>query len=323
MKTHNAVLSALLSACVLTFAALPAQAAYPERPIRLIVPYTPGGVTDALARAVAQALSERVDQPVIVANHPGGGANIGANMVAKAPPDGYTLLMGSAATHAINASLYKKMPFDHVKDFAPISLVAEVQNILVVNPSLPVKSVSELIAYAKERPGDLNFGSSGKGGTIHLSAELFKSMAGVNMVHIPYKGSSPAVVDLMSGQTQVMFDSSVAPYVKAGKLRALATTGTKRSSVLPDLPTMAQAGLPGYEATAWFGILAPAGTPRPIIDKLNTELVALLHDPKMRKWMLDQGADAIGDSPEEFAEYIRKETDKWARVIKEAGITPE
>ncbi|MCP3018342.1 tripartite tricarboxylate transporter substrate binding protein [Cupriavidus basilensis] len=307
----------------LPLAAVQAHAAYPDKPIRLVVPYTPGGVTDLLARAVAKSLSERVHQSVIIDNRAGAGGNIGAEMVARAPADGYTLLMGSAATQAINASLYKRLPYDHIKDFAPITLVAEVPNILVVNPSIPARNVSELIAYGKANPDRLSFGSSGTGGTIHLSGELFKSMAGVKMLHVPYKGSAPAVSDLLAGQINLMFDSSVAPYVKSGKLRALAVTSAKRSPVLPDVPTMAEAGLPGYESTAWFGILAPAGTPPAIVDKLNKDLVAILRDAEMRKWMQSQGADAIGDTPSEFATYIKTETAKWARVVKEAGVSAD
>ncbi|KDP87444.1 LacI family transcriptional regulator [Cupriavidus sp. SK-3] len=314
---------AMVVLAALPLAPAQAHAEYPDKPIRLVVPYTPGGVTDLLARAVAKALSERVQQSVIVDNRAGAGGNIGAEVVAKSPADGYTLLMGSAATQAINASLYKRLPYDHIKDFAPITLVAEVPNILVVNPLIPARNVSELIAYGKANPDKLSFGSSGTGGTIHLSGELFKSMAGVKMLHVPYKGSAPAVSDLLAGQINLMFDSSVAPYVKSGKLRALAVTSAKRSPVLPDVPTMAEAGLPGYEATAWFGILAPAGTPPAIVDKLSRNLVAILRDAQMRKWMQSQGADAIGDTPSEFAAYIKTETAKWARVVKEAGISAD
>jgi tripartite-type tricarboxylate transporter receptor subunit TctC len=323
MKIPPRLLRAMVILAALPLAAVQAHAAYPDKPIRLVVPYTPGGVTDLLARAVAKALSERVKQSVIVDNRAGAGGNIGAEVVAKSPADGYTLLMGSAATQAINASLYKRLPYDHIKDFAPITLVAEVPNILVVNPLIPARNVSELIAYGKANPDKLSFGSSGTGGTIHLSGELFKSMAGVKMLHVPYKGSAPAVSDLLAGQINLMFDSSVAPYVKSGKLRALAVTSAKRSPVLPDVPTMAQAGLPGYEATAWFGILAPAGTPLSIVDKLNKNLVAILRDAEMRKWMQSQGADAIGDTPSEFAAYIKTETAKWARVVKEAGVSAD
>jgi tripartite-type tricarboxylate transporter receptor subunit TctC len=323
MQITFSILKRLLAISALAIVAANASAAYPEKPITLVVPYTPGGVTDALARAIAKSLSDRIQQPVIVENRPGGGGNIGAGAVARASADGYTLLMGSAATHAINASLYMKMPFDHIKDFAPITLVAEVPNILVVHPSLPVHNVKELIAYAKSNPNQLNFGSSGAGGTIHLSGELFKTMAGVQMTHVPYKGSAPAVTDLLGGHIQLTFDSSVVPYIKTGKLRALGVTSAKRSSALPDIPTIAEAGLPGYESTAWFGILAPAGTPEPVITKLNHELVAALRDPAVQKWMQFQGFDVVGDSPAEFAAHIKKETVKWARVVKESGATAD
>lgn len=323
MKYRFSLVKVIFTALPLLLAAGLAQATWPERPVTLVVPYTPGGVTDALARNVAKALSDRLKQPVVVENRAGGGANIGAALVAKANPDGYTLLMGSAATHAINASLYQKLSYDHVKDFAPISLVAQVPNVLVVHPSVPAHNVKELIAHAKANPGKLNFGSSGAGGTIHLSGELFKSMAGVQMTHVAYKGSAPAVNDLLGGQTQVMFDSSVVPHVKAGKLRALGVTSAKRSSALPDVPTIAEAGLPGYEATAWFGILAPAGTPEPVITRLNAEISAVLRDPVLTKWLEGQGFDAAGGSPADFAAHIRKETAKWARVVKESGATAD
>jgi tripartite-type tricarboxylate transporter receptor subunit TctC len=324
MKSAISLVKAFAAAVPMLFAAGHAQAAaWPDRPVTLVVPYTPGGVTDALARVVATGLAKRLKEAVVVENRAGGGANIGAAMVARANPDGYTLLMGSAATHAINSSLYKKLSYDPIKDFEPISLVAKVPNVLVVNPSVPAHNVKELIAYAKAHPGQLNFGSSGVGGTIHLSGELFKSMAGVQMTHVPYKGSAPAVADLLGGQIQVMFDSSVVPYVKAGKLRALGVTSAKRSPALPDVPTIAEAGLPGYEATAWFGVLAPAGTPEPIIAKLNTEISAVLRDPAVTKWMAGQGFEAEGGSPADFAAHIRNETAKWARIVKECGATAE
>ena len=323
MSLGRRTFMAFAAAATFALAAAAAAAAYPDRPIRLVVPYTPGGVTDALARVLAKGLSDRLGQSVIVENRGGGGANIGADAVAKAAPDGYTLLMGSAATHAINSSLYKSLPYDHIKDFAPITQVAQVPNILVVHPSVPAKDVRELIAYAKANPGKLNFGSSGAGGTIHLSGELFKTLAGVDMLHVPYKGSAPAVSDLLGGQVQVMFDSSVVPHVKSGRLRALAVTSSKRSTALPDVPTMAEAGLPGYESTAWFGVLAPAGTPQAILARLHDEMVAVLKDPATQAWMKQQGFDGIGDTPAQFAAYIRKETDKWAKVVKASGATAE
>src|SRR5690349_12578544 len=261
---------AIFAASILALGApvVPAQpATYPTKPIRLIVPFPPAGTTDILARAVAQKLSETWGQQVVVDNHPGAGGNIGSDIVAKASPDGYTLLMGTVGTHAINPSLYAKMPYDHVKDFAPVILVAGVPNVLVVNPALPVKSVQELIVYGKANPGKLNFASSGNGTSIHLSGELFKTMTGIQMTHVPYKGSSPALTDLIAGQVQLMFDNlpSSLQFIKAGKLRALAVTSLERSSALPDVPTLAESGLPGFEVSSWFGVLAPAGTPNDII----------------------------------------------------------
>src|SRR5437660_7664528 len=250
-----------LAAALLVVAAPVAlgQAAYPTKPVRLVVPYPPGGTTDLLARAAAQKLSEAWGQQVIVANRPGAAGNIGAELVARSAPDGYTLLMGTVGTHAINASLYAKMPYDHVKDFAPVILVAGVPNVLVVNPQLPVNTVPGLVAYAKANPGKLNFASSGSGTSIHLSGELFKTMTGVQMTHVPYKGSAPALTDLIGGQVQLMFDNlpSALPQIKGGKLRAIAVTSTKRAPALPDIPTMAESGLPGFEASSWFGVLAP------------------------------------------------------------------
>jgi tripartite-type tricarboxylate transporter receptor subunit TctC len=294
---------------------------YPARPIRLVVPFPPGGATDILARDVAQKLTEAWGQSVVVDNRPGAGGNIGSELVAKALPDGYTLLMGTVGTHAINASLYAKMPFDHIKDFAPVILVAGVPNVLVVNPALPVNSVAELITYAKANPGKLNFASSGNGTSIHLSGELFKVMAGVQMTHVPYKGSAPAVADLISGQVQLMFDNlpPSLPQIKAGKLRALAVTSTARAPALPEVPTMAEAGLPGFEASSWFGVLAPAGTPPAIIAKLNGEIGKWLATPEAKEQLSKQGAAAAGGSPEDFAKHIAAETTKWAKVVKESG----
>jgi tripartite-type tricarboxylate transporter receptor subunit TctC len=300
----------------------PGQApAYPSRPIRLVVPFPPGGATDILARDVAQKLTEAWGQSVVVDNRPGAGGNIGSELVAKAPPDGYTLLMGTVGTHAINASLYAKMPYDHIRDFAPVILVAGVPNVLVVNPALPVNTVAELIAYAKANPGKLNFASSGNGTSIHLSGELFKVMAGVQMTHVPYKGSAPAVADLISGQVQLMFDNlpPSLPQIKAGKLRALAVTSSTRAPALPDVPTMAEAGLPGFEASSWFGVLAPAGTPPAIVAKLNAEIARWLATPEAKERLSKQGADAAGGSPEDFVKHIAAETTKWAKVVKDSG----
>jgi tripartite-type tricarboxylate transporter receptor subunit TctC len=306
------------------FAAMPLLAAgqaYPSRPIRLVVPFPAAGTTDLLARAMAQKLSEALGQQVVVDNHPGAGGNIGSDIVAKAAPDGYTLLMGTVGTHAINVSLYAKMPYDAVKDFVPIVLVAGVPNVLVVNPALPVKTVADLIKLAKDKPGAINFASSGNGTSIHLSGELFKSLTGVQMTHVPYKGSAPALTDLIGGQVQIMFDNlpSALPHIKAGKLRAIAVTSTKRAPALPDLPTIAESGVPGFEASSWFGVLAPAGTPREVVLRINAEANKALQAGDMKEKLLGQGAEAVGNSPEFFADYIKSETVKWAKVVKDSG----
>ena len=302
-----------------------AQAGYPNHPIRLVVPFPAGGTTDILARAVAQRMSETLGQQVVVDNRPGAGGNIGSELVAKSAPDGYTLLMGTVGTHAINPSLYSKMPYDHVKDFTPVILVAGVPNVLVVNPDLPVKTVAELIAYGKANPGKLNFASSGSGTSIHLSGELFKTLTGLQMTHVPYKGSSPALTDLMGGQVQLMFDNlpSSLGFIKAGKLRALAVTSAARSTALPDVPTVAESGLPGFEASSWFGVLAPAGTPRDIVTRINAEVAKWLASPEAREKLASQGALAAGGSPEDFVRHIGAETTKWAKVVKESGAKVE
>ena len=308
---------------VLALAAASAHAAYPERAIHLIVPYPPGGLTDAVARAVAKALSDRVQQPVVVDNIAGGGGNIGADKAAKSAADGYTIFIGNNATVGLNTLVYKQLPFDPIADLAPIMLIAESQTVLVVNPSLPAKNVAELIALAKSKPGHLNFGSTGTGGLSHLVGELFNSGAGIRMTHIPYKGTGPALTDLLGGQIQVMFNDTALPHIQSGKLRALAVTGAKRWPQLPEVPTLAELGMPGYETYNWFGILAPARTPGAIVTKLNRELVAIMQDPAMQAWMQSRGAEAVAGSPEEFAAYIKIDLAKWARVVKEVGITAE
>jgi tripartite-type tricarboxylate transporter receptor subunit TctC len=315
------LLVAVLAALAAPFTFAQSAANYPAKPVRLVVPFPAGGTTDILARAVAQKLSEAWGRQMIVDNRPGAGGNIGSDLVAKSAPDGYTLLMGTVGTHAINPSLYKNMPYDHVKDFAPVILVAGVPNVLVVNPSLPVHSVPELIAYAKANPGKLNFASSGNGTSIHLSGELFKAMTGVEMTHVPYKGSAPALTDLIGGQVQLMFDNlpSSLPFIKAGKLRALAVTSGARAAALPDLPTLAESGLPGFEASSWFGVLAPAGTPRDIVAKLNGAIAGWLASPEAKEKLLAQGAIAAGGTPEDFARHIGAETSKWAKVVKASG----
>jgi tripartite-type tricarboxylate transporter receptor subunit TctC len=316
----------LLLALVLTGlgSALPigvSAQAYPNHPIRLVVPFPAGGTTDILARAIAQKLSESLGQPFVVDNRPGAGGNIGADIVAKSAPDGYTLLMGTVGTQAINVSLYAKMPYDAAKDFAPVVLVAGVPNVLVVNPSVPVKTVQELLKLAKDKPGSINFASSGNGTSIHLSGELFKTMTGAQIAHVPYKGSAPALTDLLGGQVQIMFDNlpSAMPHIKAGKLRAVAVTSAKRAPALPELPTIAESGVPGFEASSWFGILAPAGTPREIVTRINAEANKALQSADMKEKLLAQGAEAVGNTPEYFGDYIKAETVKWAKVVKESG----
>jgi tripartite-type tricarboxylate transporter receptor subunit TctC len=321
--THG-IRTVLVAALVAVATCATAQT-YPTRPIRLVVPFPPGGTTDILAREAGERLSVTLGQPVVIDNRPGAGGNIGADIVAKSAPDGYTLLMATVGTHAINPSLYSKMPYDHIKDFAPVVLVAGVPNVLEVTPSLPVNSVADLIKLAKEKPGQLNFASSGNGTSIHLSGELFKSMAGVNMTHIPYKGSAPALADLVGGQVQLMFDNlpSSLPQIKAGKLRAIAVTSAQRAPALPNIPTIAESGLPGYEASSWFGIAAPRGTPGEIIETLNRESNAGLADPAIKDRLLDMGGMLLTGSPADFGKLIANETEKWGKVIREAGIKAE
>ena len=317
----NGLALCTLGACFAAFAAGVSAQAYPTKPIRIVVPFPAGGTTDVLARAAAQKLAETLGQPAVVDNRPGAGGNIGAELVAKSAPDGYTLLMGTVGTHAINPGLYPKLPYDHVKDFAPVILVAGVPNVLVINPALPVNSVPELIAYAKANPGKLNFASSGNGTSIHLSAELFKTIAGVQMTHVPYKGSAPALQDLVGGQVQLMFDNlpSSLALIKGGKLKALAVTSGARAAALPDVPTLAESGLPGFEASSWFGLLAPTGTPSSVIAKLNGEIAKWLATPEAKEKLLAQGANAAGGTAEEFAQFIAAETAKWQKVVKESG----
>ncbi|HEX3137590.1 MAG TPA: tripartite tricarboxylate transporter substrate binding protein [Casimicrobiaceae bacterium] len=294
---------------------------YPTKSIRLVVPFPAAGTTDILAREVAQRLSVSFGQSVVVDNRPGAAGNIGSDMVAKSAPDGYTLLMGTVGTHAINPSLYAKMPYNHVKDFVPIVLVAGVPNVLEVTPSLPVNSVADLIKLAKEKPGQLNFASSGSGTSIHLSGELFKTMTGVDMMHVPYKGSAPALTDLMGGQVQLMFDNlpSSLAQIKAGKLRAIAVTSAQRSPALPNIPTIAESGLPGFEASSWFGLLAPAGTPPAIVARVNADVNEWLQTAEAKEKLLAQGAIPAGGTPEQFAAHIRVETEKWAKVVTVSG----
>ena len=319
---------ALAGACTAiaaaTLAPLSAAAqAYPTKPVTIIVPFAAGGTTDILARIVGQALNTELGQSVIIDNRAGAGGNIGGALAAKAQPDGYTLFMGTVGTHAINGALYKKMPFNPIKDFAPLTRVATVPNLLVANPNQPFKTVKELITYAKAHPGKINYGSSGNGSSIHLSGDLFKSMAKVDMVHVPYKGSAPAVTDLLGNQIGIMFDNmpSAIQHVRAGKLVPIAVTTAKRSPELPDVPTIAEAGVPGYEATSWFGMFAVAGTPKPVLDKLHTALAKVLKQPDVQKKIGEQGGEVVVDTPEQFAAFIKTETAKWGKVVKESGAT--
>ena len=294
---------------------------YPAKPLRMIVPFPPAGSTDLSARAVADKLGQRLGQPVVIENKPGAGGNIGSDLAAKAPADGYTLLVGTVGTHAINASLYSKLPYDNVRDFAPVILLSKVPNVLVVNPDLPARTVQELINLAKAKPNQLTFASSGNGTSIHLSGELFKSMAGVQMQHIPYKGSGPMLIDVMSGQVNLTFDnlSAAIQHIRAGKLRALAVTTAVRAPSLPDIPTIAEAGVPGYDSSSWNAIFVPAGTPRPIVERLNRELDAILKSPETREFFAGQGAESGGGSPEALADFVRSETAKWSKAVKDSG----
>jgi tripartite-type tricarboxylate transporter receptor subunit TctC len=310
------------AAVSLVAGAMPAAAqSFPSRPARLVVPFPPGGPLDAVGRAIAQKLAEAWGQNVVVENKPGAGGNIGADFVAKSPPDGYTIVMGALSTHAVNPSLYAQMPYDARKDFAPITRVAITPNVLVVNPSLPVNSVRELIAYARANPGKLSFGSGSTGSAGHLAGELLKADTGIDMVHIPYKGAAPATQALLAGDTQLMFDNlaNAMVQVKAGKLRALAVTTAQRSKLAPDLPTMAEAGVPGFDISTWFGLLAPAGTPPEIVARWNADVVRILNTPEMRERLIAQGAEAAPDAPAEFARFIADELTRYARIVKASG----
>jgi len=311
----------LLLALLCALPLVAAAQAYPSKPIRFVVPYPAGGPLDTVARLLGQKVSESVKQPVIVENKAGAGGNIGADAVAKSPADGYTILMGAVATHAINPTLYAHIPYDPVRDFIPVTQVASTPNVLVVNPSVPAANVKEFIAYAKAHPGKLNFGSGSTGSAGHLAGELFKTQAGVEMTHVPYKGAAPAMNDLIGGQIQLMFDNlaSALGQVRAGRVRALAVTTAKRTSLAPDLPTIAESGLPGFDINTWFGIFVPANTPREIVDRLHDEFARALGATDVREKMLALGAEPAGSRPDEFASYIRGEAEKYARVIKASG----
>ena len=298
---------------------------YPEKPVRMIVPFTPAGATDLLARLVGEKLSERLGRPVMIDNRPGAGANLGAGLAAHAPPDGYTLLMGPASVYAISATLYPKLDYDLVKDLVPVSLIANVPHVLLVNVDLAVKSVPELIQLARKEPGSLNIASQGSGTVSHLEAELLKHMAAIDMVHVPYRGSAPALIDLIGGRTQVMFDSiaSALPQIRAGKLRAIAVASKTRSPLLPDVPTVDESGLKGYSAHSWLGIFVPAGTPKPVIERLQRDLGAAIDEPKSRARLVEAGFDPKSSTSEAFAKLVREEIEKWRPVVKMSGATPD
>jgi tripartite-type tricarboxylate transporter receptor subunit TctC len=315
------------SALVLAGASAAANGAapdYPIRPIRLISPFAPGGGNDIVSRTIGVPLSRDLGQSVVVDNRPGANTIIGMELVAKAAPDGYTMIMTSS-TQAINATLYPKLPYDSIKDFSPVSLVGASPLVVAVPAASPITGIPGLIAAAKAKPGELSYPSAGTGNATHLGGELFGAMAGVRLLHVPYKGAAPGINDLIAGRLELVFGTSpsVMPHVRSGRLRALATTGAKRSLVVPDAPTVAEAGVPGYEATTWYGVLVPGATPRAIVTRLNQAIVATLAGPEVRERLVAQGVDPVGNAPEEFAAYLRSEIVKWANVIKAAGVKPE
>jgi len=312
------------AAAVLSVAAVGAAQAqgYPNKPVRLIVPYPAGGTTDIIARVAAQQLSERLKQPFVVENKAGANGAIGSVEVARAPADGYTLLMGTASTHGINSAVYKSLPYDAVKDFAPVTIVASTPNIIAVHPSVPAKNLQELLALAKAQPGKLNYGSTSLGGSPHMSAELLKMMAGVDMVHVPYKGAAPMLTDLMGGQVQVGFDNlpSTINFVRSGRVRAIAVTTPQRWPGAPDIPTVAESGLPGYEVSGWFGLLAPAGTPPAVLATIQQALAEAVKQPDINKQMLELGAQPVANTPDAFAKLVQADVAKWRDVVKTTGV---
>ena len=306
-------------------AALPALAEFPDRAIKIIVPYPPGGTSDLLARAVAPRLGERLKQPVVIENRAGAGGVIGSVVVAKSPADGYTLLLGTIATHGILPVLQKPAPYDAVKDFAPVTLVASTPNVLIANTTAPVRNLADVLALARTKPGSVNFGSTSLGGSPHMSGELLKTMAQIDIVHVPYKGGGPMLIDLMGGQIPIGFDNlpSSMNQIRAGKIRALAVTTAKRWPGAPEIPTIAEAGVPGYEASAWFGLLAPANTPKSIVELLQRHVAAILRQPEVEKMLLEQGAEPVGNTPDEFARLISAELQKWDKVVAATGVKLE
>jgi tripartite-type tricarboxylate transporter receptor subunit TctC len=320
-RTERAALAALIVYAAIAAGTATAQPNYPVKAIRYVVPFPAGGPLDIVARTIGKELNKSWNQAVIIDNRPGAGGNIGADFVAKSPADGYTILMGAVSTHAINVTLYSKLPYDPIRDFAPVTLITSVPNVLVLHPSVPAQNVMELIAFAKARPGQLNFASGSTGSAGHLAGELFKSMAGVDMAHIPYKGAAPAVIDLLAGHVSLMFDNlaSALPNIKAARVRALAVTTLQRSPLLPQLPTISEAGLRGFDVSTWFGIFAPAGTPPDIVAKLHGEIVRILHTSETRERLATLGAEPVGNKPDEFAAFIKTEIPKYAKIIKASG----
>ena len=320
MNVCRNIIVATLGVLATSFASGQTAQPYPTKPIRIVVPFPPGGTSDILARAVGQKLAEEWKQQVIVDDRPGAGANIGAEIVAKAPPDGYTLLLASTI-HAINPSLYSKLAYDPVKDFTPITMIAATSQVLVIHNSLPVKTLREFIAYAKKHPGELNYSSAGNGSQPHLTAELFKSMTGIDIVHVPYKGAPPAMTDLLAGQVALTFATapSAVPYVKAGRLRALGVSTAQRITALPQVPTIAEAGVPGFEASGSNGLVGPAGLPSAIVERLNASVVRIVREPAMSRYLSEQGADPITMSPAQYGDYIKAEVVKWAKVVRASG----
>ena len=314
------MLRSLVATITLTLSALALAQTYPTRQVRIVVPFPPGGTSDILARTIGARLSAPLGQPVVIENRPGAGGNIAADHVAKSAPDGYTLIMGTSSL-AISQSLYKKLTYDLVQDFAPITQAVNYTNLLVVHPSAGVKSVDELLKLARAKPGSLSYGTAGNGTPPHMTGELFKAYTSVNIVHIPYKGGAPAIADLIAGQIPMMFDNvpPLLPHVRAGKIQALAVTSLARIAVLPDVPTLHELGLKDFDAVGWNGLLAPAGTRRDIVARLNTEVVRVLRIPEVRDQLTSQGADIVGNSPEQFAAWIRAEVKKWAEVVKVSG----
>jgi tripartite-type tricarboxylate transporter receptor subunit TctC len=318
------LLQALLTLALLVANQTAPAQAYPSKPVRIIVAFPPGGGVDIVARIMSPKLSESLGQQVVIDNRGGAGGIVGTELAAKSPPDGHTMFMGTLGNLSVNPLLYSKLPFDVGRDFAPLTLVVSVTFVFYVHPSLPVKTVKDLIALAKSRPGRINYASSGNGGAPHLAAELFNSMAGVKMIHVPYKGSGPSFIDVLGGQVPLTFDSMVQglQYVKSGRLRAVAVLGPRRSPVLPDVPTVGET-LPGYEVVNWFGMVVPAATPRDIVTRLNTETVKVLRMPDIRERLMETGAEPVGSTPDEFGAFMKSESAKWARVIKEANIRAE